>query len=57
MADPETYAKDPVRFEIMRHFGHFVTESTTHMSEYVPYFRRRPELLAEFRLRSAGSAT
>ncbi len=50
MDDPEIYAKDPVRFEIMRHFDYFVTESTRHMSEYVPYFRKRPELLEQFGL-------
>ncbi len=50
MEDPEIYAKDPVRFEIMRHFDYFVTESTRHMSEYVPYFRKRPELLEHFGL-------
>lgn len=32
------YAKDKVRFEILRHFGHFVTESSEHMAEYTPYF-------------------
>lgn len=40
MGDPETYDKDRVRFEVMRHFGYFVTESSRHMSEYVPWFRR-----------------
>jgi alpha-galactosidase len=48
MADPETYAKDRVRFEVMRHFGYFVTESTRHTSEYVPYFRRTRELVERF---------
>jgi alpha-galactosidase len=38
--DPQTYAKDRVRFEVLRHFGSFVTESSNHMSEYVPWFRR-----------------
>jgi alpha-galactosidase len=52
MDNPEIYAKDTVRFEIMRHFDYFVTESTRHMSEYVPYFRKRPELLEEFGLDS-----
>ncbi len=37
-----------MRFEILRHFGYFVTESSTHMSEYVPWFRRTPELRARF---------
>jgi len=48
MEDPETFAKDRVRFEVMRHFGYFVTESTHHMSEYVPWFRTTPELIERF---------
>ena len=43
MDDPETYDKDRVRFEVMRHFGAFVTESSRHMAEYVPWFRRTEE--------------
>ncbi len=50
MEKPEIYAKEPVRFEIMRHFDYFVTESSRHMSEYVPYFRKRPDLLEQFSL-------
>ena len=52
MENPETYAKNTVRFDIMRHFDYFVTESTRHMSEYVPYYRKRPELIEEFDLGS-----
>ncbi|WP_136689489.1 alpha-galactosidase [Halorhabdus amylolytica] len=37
--EEETYREDTVRFEMMRHFGLFPTESSHHMSEYVPYFR------------------
>ena len=40
---PEIYQQDVVRFEVMRHFGYFVTESSYHMSEYVPWFRRTAE--------------
>ncbi len=29
---------EKVRFELMRRLGYFVTESSTHLSEYVPYF-------------------
>lgn len=43
---PETVARDPVRFEIMRHFGYFVTESSRHMAEYVPYVMPHPEEMA-----------
>lgn len=45
---PEVYEKDPVRFEMMLHFGAFVTESSGHFSEYVPYFRKRPELIERY---------
>src|SRR5690242_18553732 len=46
--DPKIYEKDPVRFEIMLHLGAFVTESSGHFSEYVPYFRKRPELIERY---------
>jgi alpha-galactosidase len=46
--DPEIYEADPARFEVMLHFGAFVTESSGHFSEYVPYFRKRPDLLARY---------
>ncbi len=42
------YERDPVRFEVMLHFGAFVTESSGHFSEYVPYFRKRPELIERY---------
>jgi alpha-galactosidase len=44
----EVYEKDPVRFEVMLHLGAFVTESSGHFSEYVPYFRKRPELVERY---------
>ncbi|HEY4388445.1 MAG TPA: alpha-galactosidase [Ktedonobacteraceae bacterium] len=44
----EVYEKDPVRFEMMLHFGAFVTESSGHFSEYVPYFRKRPDLIERY---------
>jgi alpha-galactosidase len=44
----EIYERDPVRFEVMRYFGAFVTESSGHFSEYVPYFRKRPELIERY---------
>ena len=42
---PEIYAKEPVRIDIMKHFGYFVTESSGHASEYMPYFRKTPEMV------------
>lgn len=46
--DPKTYNRDNVRFEILQHFGAYVTESSNHMSEYVPYFRTEEETIQEF---------
>jgi len=53
----EALALEPVRFELMRRFGYFVTESSGHASEYLPYFRKRPDLLAALieSFESAGS--
>jgi alpha-galactosidase len=50
MEKPEIYAKDTVRFEVLRHFGYFVSESTRHMSEYVPYFRADRSRMEQFNL-------
>lgn len=46
--NPAIYERDPIRFEILRSFGAFVTESSGHFSEYVPYFRKRPDLIARY---------
>jgi alpha-galactosidase len=39
-----------VRYEVLRHFGYFCTESSEHLAEYVPWFIKsaRPELIDEF---------
>ncbi|MCG8453773.1 MAG: alpha-galactosidase [Spirochaetales bacterium] len=44
----DLFEADPVRFEMMRQFGAFVTESSGHFSEYLPYFRKRPDLLQKY---------
>lgn len=44
---PEIYAKDPVRIDLMKMFGYFVTESSGHGSEYVPYFRKSAKVVEE----------
>lgn len=48
MEDPATYARDRVRFELMRRFGYFVTESSEHNAEYTPYFLRDDALIERF---------
>lgn len=52
MHKQEIYDEDRVRFEMMRYFGYFVTESSNHNSEYLPYFRRTQELREKYGLRN-----
>jgi alpha-galactosidase len=42
---PGYYVNEKVRGEVMRHFGYFMTESTGHLSEYLPYFRKNRKAL------------
>jgi len=42
---PEYYINEKVRIETMRHFGYFMTESTGHLSEYLPWFRANADQL------------
>jgi alpha-galactosidase len=41
-----------VRFEMLKRLGYFVTESSEHFSEYVPWFikRDRPDLIEKFNI-------
>jgi alpha-galactosidase len=44
--------RDKVRFEIMKRFGYYNTESSEHTAEYSPYFIKSqyPELIDEFHI-------
>ena len=44
--------KDSVRFELMKHFGYYVTESSEHNAEYHPYFIKKnyPELIEQLQI-------
>lgn len=44
--------EDMVRFEIMKRFGYYVTESSRHSAEYMPYFIKSsyPELIERFNI-------
>jgi alpha-galactosidase len=42
---PEYYVNEKVRGEVFRHFGYFMTESTGHLAEYVPWFRKNQKAL------------
>jgi len=44
--DPRVRGQEPVRIALMDHFGAFVTESSGHASEYMPYLRKTPAQIA-----------
>ncbi len=44
----EHYQDEIVRNEIFRHLGYYVTESSGHASEYVAWFRKRPDLIEKY---------
>lgn len=41
-ADPELQKTEKVRLDMFKRFGYYSTESNGHLSEYVPYYRKRP---------------
>lgn len=45
---PEYYKNEKVRGEVFRHFGFFMTESTGHLSEYLPWFRKNSKALITY---------
>ncbi|HHW08982.1 MAG TPA: alpha-galactosidase [Firmicutes bacterium] len=45
---PEIYEQDIVRNEMFLHLDYYVTESSGHNSEYVWWFRKRPDLIAKY---------
>lgn len=52
VAEGRIPANDRVRFEVLEHFGYFVSESSFHFAEYVPYFLRpdRPGVIERYQL-------
>ena len=48
MEKPEYFKNEKVRGEVMRHCGYFMTESTGHLSEYLPYFRKNKAALDRY---------
>jgi alpha-galactosidase len=53
--DAEVIGQEPVRTELMRQFGYFVTESSGHASEYAPYFRKSPAMIEDLSTRFTSS--
>lgn len=47
-----TFHDDLVRFEMMKQFGYYITESSEHSAEYYPYFIKKdhPELIDRYNI-------
>ncbi|HEY7091254.1 MAG TPA: alpha-glucosidase/alpha-galactosidase [Tepidisphaeraceae bacterium] len=41
-AHPEFPKTEKVRIDVLKRFGHYSTESNGHLSEYLPWYRKRP---------------
>ena len=47
-AHPELSKNEKVRIDVLRRFGVYSTESNGHLSEYLPWYRKRPEEIADW---------
>ncbi|MCL2704446.1 MAG: alpha-glucosidase/alpha-galactosidase [Defluviitaleaceae bacterium] len=48
MNDPAVANAEPVRNEMFLQLGYYPTESSGHNSEYLPWFRKRPDLIEKY---------
>jgi alpha-galactosidase len=54
MKKPEIYNEEQVRNEMFLHLDYYVTESSGHNSEYVAWFRKRPDLIEKYCTHGTG---
>lgn len=47
-AHPTYRQTEKVRIDMLRRFGYYTTESNGHVSEYVPWYRKRPSELSQW---------
>ncbi len=45
---PEYSKTEKVRIDMLRRFGYYSTESNGHLSEYVPWYRKRPDEIKDW---------
>ena len=45
---PEYSKTEKVRIDMLRRFGYYSTESNGHLSEYVPWYRKRPDEIRDW---------
>ncbi len=47
-AHPDYPHTEKVRIDVLRRFGYYSTESNGHLSEYLPWYRKRPSEIAQW---------
>ncbi len=47
--NPEIVGSEKIRWDMMDATGYFMTESSGHLSEYLPYYRKRKGLLEQYK--------
>jgi len=45
---PEYSRTEKVRIDVLRRFGYYSTESSGHLSEYLPWYRKRPDEIRQW---------
>ena len=54
VARKDIYVQEMVRNEMFMHLGYYVTESSGHNSEYVAWYRKRPDLIEKYCTHGTG---
>ncbi|MBD3186824.1 alpha-glucosidase/alpha-galactosidase [Candidatus Bathyarchaeota archaeon] len=52
--EPEIMGSEKLRWDMMKATGFYMTESSGHLSEYLPYYRKRKDLLEKYRGADTG---
>ncbi|NMC06285.1 MAG: alpha-glucosidase/alpha-galactosidase [Candidatus Lokiarchaeota archaeon] len=47
--EPQIVGSEKLRWDMMKATGYFMTESSGHLSEYLPYYRKRQDLLDKYK--------
>ncbi|MHA1698726.1 MAG: family 4 glycosyl hydrolase [Promethearchaeota archaeon] len=47
--EPRIMGSEKLRWDMMKATGYFMTESSGHLSEYLPYYRKRKDLLEKYK--------
>ena len=47
-AHPAFSGQEKVRIDVLKRFGYYSTESNGHLSEYLPWYRKRPEQILDW---------